>query len=67
MPTLEERVTALETALHNYTTWVVYWDSNASKYTYSNINYVLYYGIQYEPTEYRSAAEARQAANSLNR
>ena len=64
MPTLEERVTALEERLHDYTTWVVFWDGN--RYTYSNIGYCKAYGIDYLPTEYPSAALARQAARGMH-
>lgn len=64
MPTLEERVTAIEERLHDYTTWVVY--LNGNKYDYANIGYCKAYNIDYLPTEYPSAALARQAARGMH-
>lgn len=64
MPTLEERVTDLENNFHDYTTWVVFWDGN--KYDYRTIRYCKRFGIDYLPTEYFNAGEARAAARSMN-
>ena len=63
---LDQRLTALENAFHDYTTWVVFWDNDQGKYRYSNIGHCKYYNIQYLPTEYRCAGDAYAAARAMN-
>ena len=64
MPTLEERVTALEERMNNLTKWVVYFDGN--KYQYCNLGYAKRYSISYEPTSYDCAEDARHAARTMH-
>lgn len=64
MPTLEERVTALEQKVENLSTWVIYWDGD--KYRYCNLGHAKRYSINYDPTMYSCANDARMETLRLN-
>ena len=64
---IDARLTALETKFHDFSTWVLYWSNRENRYVYTLISTCKLYGITYLPTEYPTAAEARAAANSMNR
>ena len=66
MPTLEERVTALEEELHDYTTWCVYYDTSDHKYKPYRISFCKHYGITPEPGEYFKYEDAKRAADQMN-
>lgn len=63
---LDQRLSALELSFHDYTTWVIFYDSQEGRYRYSNIGHCKYYGITYLPTEYRCARDAYEAARAMN-
>lgn len=62
----EKRVEQFEKDMNDYRKWVVFYDSRSGRYRYGTISYCKLYQIQYLPTEYINATEARAAAQKLN-
>lgn len=64
MSQIDDRVTALEQKLENLSKWVIYWDGD--KYQYCNLGHAKRYSINYDPTKYDCAHDARMETLRLN-